>query len=75
MDQRAKSNRATIEIKPSEETFAEVVDELNLKSFAFGTGDSEYVKFNINFSELQDKASVHEWLAARIAPGSLKSSR
>ncbi|MGA3114457.1 MAG: hypothetical protein ABSF90_08500 [Syntrophobacteraceae bacterium] len=68
-----KSKRAYIQIKPSEETFAEVVEDLNSKDFGFSTGQNEYINVNTDFSELQDKASIHEWLAARIAPGSLKS--
>lgn len=69
---RRKNNRAFIEIKPAEATFQEVVDNLNTKNIPFGTRGNKYITFNVNPTELQDKATVHEWLAAQVAPEKLR---
>ena len=75
IEARKKNNRAQIQVKPSEETFAEVVEELNKRSFGFSTGQNAYINANTDISELKKEADVHGWLSARIAPSFIKKLR
>jgi hypothetical protein len=71
---RRKSERAFVEVKHGEDNFQEAVDHLNKEGASFGTRSGKYLTFNVNASQLKDRTAIHEWLAARLAPQSLRKS-
>lgn len=69
---RRKNERALIELRIREDQLQEVTDRLNQEGISFRSKGGEYVKFNVNAQELQDKAALHEWLASRLSPNDLR---
>ena len=65
---KRKNNRAFIKVKHGEDNFQEAVDHLNGEGVSFGTRSGKYLTFNVNAEQLKDKATMHEWLSARLSP-------
>ncbi|HEY6763980.1 MAG TPA: hypothetical protein VI386_04350 [Candidatus Sulfotelmatobacter sp.] len=69
-----KNDRAFIEVKYGEKNFQEAVDQLNKDGVSFNTRKGKYLTFNVNLQQLKERASAHEWVAARLSPSDLKKT-
>ena len=69
-----KNDRVFIEMKYGEKIFQEAVNQLNKDGVSFNTRKGKYLTFNINLQQLKERATTHEWLAARLSPGDLRTS-
>jgi hypothetical protein len=71
---KRKDDRAFIEMKHGEENFQDAVDHLNKEGVSFSTRRGKYLTFNVNPQQLKEKAEIHEWLASRLSPESLRKT-
>lgn len=69
---KRKNDRAFVEMKHGEDNFQEATDHLNKEGVSFGTRSGKYLTFNVNVQQLKDRATIHEWLASRLSPESLR---
>ena len=67
-----KNERALIQIRVPEDKFQEVTDRLNQEGISFRPKGGEYVGFNVNVQQLQDKMPLHQWLALQLSPSDLR---
>jgi hypothetical protein len=69
---KRKNDRAFVEVKHGEENFQEAVDYLNKDGISFGKRGGKYITFNVSEQQLKERSAIHEWLAMRLSPESLK---
>ena len=69
-----KNDRALIQMKYGEKNFQEAADQLNKDGVSFNTYKAKYFKFNVNLQQLKERATTHEWLAAKLSPGDLRTN-
>jgi hypothetical protein len=67
---KRKNDRSLIELF-MEGNRDEAADYLTKEGVAFNPKYDHSLTFNVNFQQLKDKKSVHEWLAQRLAPSHL----
>jgi hypothetical protein len=70
---KRKNDRAFVEVKHGEGNFQEAVDYLNKEGISFGTRGGKYITFNVSTQQLKERSAIHEWLAMRLSPESLKT--
>jgi hypothetical protein len=72
INERKNGGRAFVEVKYGKDNFQEAVDHMNSDGISFKSRDGKFLNFNVSAQQLKDKATVHEWLASRLSPESLK---
>lgn len=69
---KRRNERALIQLRIRDDKLQETTDRLNQEGISFRSKGAEYVEFNVNAQQLQDKALLHEWLASRLSPSDLE---